>query len=155
MEQVDAAESWGLPEGFVSVRFQIQDEIKSLLRPLLQAGEPVVVTLANIESTITLVGTPQRLFVVRSGTALSGVTGFSAREFPWAGVTRLTLAHAGASVKVSVGFRTSDGRTAEVGRRATMGRDAIEHAMPFDAGQGQAAFGALHEIWQHAQRTGE
>ena len=155
MNPISDAARWGLPEGFVPVRFAIADEIKELLRPLLNAGEPAVVTLANIEGVVTLVGTPQRLFVVRSGQASAGVTGFSAREFPWEGVTKFTLAHAGAAVKLSVGFRTSNGRTAEVGRKAAMGRDATENALGFEAGQGQEAFAALHQIWQHVRQAGQ
>lgn len=153
MEPLPNASRWGLPNEFVPVRFAIADEIKQLLRPMLGAGEPAVVTLANIEGVVTLVGTPQRLFVVRSGEASAGVTGFSSREFPWLSVTKLTLAHGGQSVKLMVGFRTSNGRTAEVGRRAAMGRDAVENALGFDSAQGNAAFGALHQIWQHVRQS--
>jgi hypothetical protein len=153
MNPIPDAARWGLPEGFAPVRFAIADDIKELLRPMLGLAEPAVVTLANIEGTVTLVGTPQRLFVVRSGGTSAGVTGYSAREFPWAGMTKLVLAHAGHNVKLSIGFRTSNGRTAEVGRRAAMGRDATEHAFPFDAAQGQGAFAALHQIWHHVRSS--
>jgi len=153
MESMSNAERWGLPEGFVPVRFDIADEIKMLLRPLLGAGEPAVVTLSNAEGAVTLIGTPQRLFVVRSGEGSAGATGISTREFPWLGVTRLTLAQTGQNVKLAIGFRTSNGRTAEVGRRAAMGRDAIENALGFDSAVGNEAFGALHQIWQHVRHS--
>jgi hypothetical protein len=144
MSEETGAARWGLPEGFVPVRFAIADDIKELLRPMLRAGEPAIVTLANLEGTISVVGTPQRLFVVRAGGVLAGVTGYSVREFPWQGVTSLTMAHAGQNVRISAGFRTSDGRTAEVGRRAALGQPACEHAMPFEAESGQQVFAALY-----------
>ncbi len=144
---------WGLPPGFVPVRSAIADEVKVLLRPMLNAGEPAVVTLANVEEAVTLIGTPQRLFVVRTGDVAAGATGASVRELPWAGVTKLTLSHTCQNVKLAIGFRTSNGRTAEVGRRAVMGRDAVENVLGFEAAQGQAAFAALHQIWQHVKAT--
>ncbi len=153
MNAEDEASRWGLPEGFAPVRFAIADEIKVLLRPLLNPGEPAVVTLSNVEGAVTLVGTPRRLFVVRSGGVAAGASGVSSREFPWQGVTKLTLAQTAQNVKLAIGFRTSNGRTAEVGRRAVMGRDAVENAIGFDAAQGQAAFAALHQIWQHVKAS--
>ena len=152
---MDNAARWGLPEGFVPVRSAIPDDVKELLRPMLSPGELAVVALANAEDTVTLIGTQYRLFVGRSGATSAGVTGYTARELPWAGVTKITLSHAGTNVKLSFGFRTSNGRDVEVGRRAAMGRDAVEHAMPFESSQGQAAYAALYQLWQHATQAVE
>jgi hypothetical protein len=81
MSAEDAAVRWGLPPGFMPARFPIADDVKDLIRDMLEQGEPVIVTLANEGNSISLVATSQRVFSIRSG-LVAGVTGYTVREFP-------------------------------------------------------------------------
>jgi hypothetical protein len=145
----EIATQWGLPPGFQPVRYPVSDDVKSLIRDLLNTNEPVIVSIANEDGTISLIGTPQRLFSVRTG-ATAGVTGFNVREFPWEGITSLVRQSGSLNVKIVVSYRTTgDGRTVEVGRRAAMGRPAVDNLMPFETATGTAVFEAIHSIWQH------
>jgi len=147
---MDVAERWGLPAGFKPVRYPITEEVKGVLRDLLGPNEPVIVTLSNEGNTITLIATPQRLFTVRSGTVGgSGITGANVREFPWEGITKLILQPAALNVKIAIHFRSKDGRTVEVGRRAAMANDAVDNVMPFESAPGSEAFEAIYNIWEH------
>ena len=147
---MDVAESWGLPAGFRPVRHPISDDVKNVVRDLLSPGEPVIVTLSNEGDSISLVATPQRLFTIRAGTvAGSGITGANVREFPWEGITKMILQPAALNVKIAIHYRTMDGRTVEVGRRAAMGKDAVDNVMPFESAAGSDAFQAIFDVWQH------
>jgi hypothetical protein len=53
--------------GFAPARFPIADDVKDLIRDMLEAGEPVIVTLTNEGNSISLVATSQRVFSIRSG----------------------------------------------------------------------------------------
>jgi hypothetical protein len=149
----DIAAQWGLPPGFQPVRYPVPDDVKSLIRDLLNANEPVIVSITNEDATISLIGTPQRLFSVRTG-ATAGVTGFNVREFPWEGITNLVLQSGSLNVKIAMHYRTTgDGRTVEVGRRAAMGRPAVDNLMPFETAAGTAVFQAIHSIWHHKRAS--
>lgn len=154
MNETDTAAQWGLPPGFQPVRHAIGDDVKSLIRDLLRPNEPVIVSIANEGNTISLIATPQRVFSVRTG-ATAGVTGFNVREFPWEGIADLRLQAMPLNVKIAVHFRTSDGRTVEVGRRAAMGKPAVDNLMPFETAAGTAAFEAIHGIWHYKRVTSQ
>src|SRR4028119_1290101 len=117
MSAEDAAVRLGLPPGLMPARFPIADDVKDLIRDMLSPGEPVIVTLSNEGNSISLVATSQRVFSIRSG-LVAGVTGFTVREFPWEGISDLRLQAAALNVKISIHFKSTDGRTVEVGRRA-------------------------------------
>jgi hypothetical protein len=146
---VDVASRWGLPPGFVPVRHPIDDEVKEVVRGELSPGEPVVITLANEEGTVSIIATPQRLLSVRSGGATAGVTGFNVRDFPWEGITKLVLQQASTTLKFAIHYKTSDGRKVEVGRRAALAMAATENLMPFDPTAGHEVFAALYQIWEY------
>lgn len=152
---MDSVTRWGLPEGFVPVRYVVSDEVKDLVRSELQPDEPVLVSLANEGGNVTLIATPQRLLGIRSGAASAGVTGFSLKEFPWPGITKIVLQQATATVKFVVHFRSTDGRTVALGRRAALGKDASENYMPFDPTAGHEAFAAIHQLWEHKRHDGQ
>src|SRR5690606_2033546 len=120
----DIATRWGLPAGFQPVRYPIEDDVKEVMRDVLRPDEPVVVTLANENNNITVIATPQRLFVVRSGVAGAGVTGYNVKEYPWEGIVNMVMQQVSLNVKYVISYKTSDGRTVEVGRRARLGQDA-------------------------------
>ena len=146
---MDIAQRFGLPDGFAPVRYAVAHDVKDLVRGLLRPDEPVLVSLANESGNVTLIATPQRLLGVRSGGASAGVTGFSVKDFPWQGITRMVLQQAPATVKLVVHFRTGiDGRSVAVGRRAALGKDATENYMPFDVTAGHEAFAAIHQLWE-------
>ena len=145
----NAAESWGLPSDFAPVRYPISGEAKNAVREILHSGEPVVVTVANDNGSISLVATPQRLLVVREGAAMAGATGLKVSDYPWRGITKLQTQHAADALKISIGFKSNNNRTVELGRRAKLAKDAVDHMMPFAAETGHPAFTAIYEIWQH------
>ncbi len=148
MSAEDAAVRWGLPPGFIPARFPIADDVKELIRDMLQAGEPVIVTLTNEGNSISLVATPQRVFSIRSGMG-AGVTGYTVREFPWEGITDLRLQASALNVKISIHFKSSDGRTVAVGRRAAFGKPAVDNLTPFETNAGTQVFEAIHSVWHY------
>jgi hypothetical protein len=148
----DPALRWGLPAGFRPVLFPISPDVKDLLREMLGASEPAVVTLSNVEGSIFLVATPQRLFTVRSGQG-AGITGFNVKEFPWEGLTDLRLQSAGVSSKIALHYKSNDGRTVEIGRRAALAKAASDNLTPFDPSQAAPAFEAIQTIWAHKRNS--
>ncbi len=151
----NAAESWGLPVDFAPVRYPISDEAKNAAREILLPGEPVAVMVANDNGSISLIATPQRLLVVREGAAMAGATGLKVRDYPWRGITDLKTQHAAGALKISIGFKSNNNRTVELGRRARLAKDAVDHMMPFEAETGHPAFTAIYEIWQHVMAQPE
>jgi hypothetical protein len=150
----DAATRWGLPPGFRPVCFPISDEVKDLIRDMLGPGEPVILTVSNEGDSISIVATPQRLFTIRTGLT-AGITGFTVREFPWEGITDVRLQAAALNVKIALYFKTKDGRTVEVGRRAILGKSAIDNLTPFETNAGTHVFDAIHSIWHHKKSIAE
>ncbi|MBV9468374.1 MAG: hypothetical protein JO316_02225 [Abitibacteriaceae bacterium] len=149
MSTVDPAVQWGLPPGFQPVRYAVSDEVKEVVRSLLQPNEPVIVSIANEGNTISLVATPYRLFSIRSGGIVAGVTGANVREFPWAGITNMVLQQAALNVKIVLHFKSSNGRDVEVGQRARLAKAATDNLMPFESAAGAEAFQAIYNVWQH------
>jgi hypothetical protein len=152
MSAEDAAVRWGLPPGFTPARFPIADDVKDLIRDMLEQGEPVIVTLSNEGNSISLVATSQRVFSIRSG-LVAGVTGYTVREFPWEGISDLRLQASALNVKISIHFKSSDGRTVAVGRRAAFGKPAVDNLTPFETHAGTQAFEAIHAVWHYKKNT--
>jgi hypothetical protein len=149
----DVATRWGLPAGFQPVRYPLDEDVKEVMRDVLAPGEPVIVTLANESRTVSVIATPYRLFVARSGLAGAGVTGYNVKEFPWAGITNMVMQRASLNVKFVFSYKTSDGRTVEVGRRAKLGKDAKDNVMPFEPAAGAEVFETLQNLWRHYLET--
>lgn len=145
---MSSAAQWGLPPGFAPVRFPISDDAKAAVRPLLAESEPVVISLANDEDAIALVGTPQRLLVVKLSGLSAGAAGVAVREFPWAGITRIVATPLSFQLKFALYFRSSNGRTVEVGRRAQLGKAGVENLAGFDLDKGNAVLAAMMQIWE-------
>ena len=146
---MDTAQRWGLPEGFTPVRYPLADEVKDVVRGVLAPGEPAIVTIANEGATVSVVATPQRLLVVKSGAAGAGVTGFNVKEFVWEAITNLIFQPVSINCKYSISYRTSGGGKVETGRRAKMGKDAKDDVAPFEHVAGEEAFQAMYAIWHH------
>jgi len=143
------AEQWGLPADFQPVRFDIMDDVKSVMRDVLNTNEPVIVSLTNRSGTITLLATPQRFFSVKTGELSgAGVTGCLVKEYPWAGINRLVGQQAATNLRIAIHYRTSNGTDVEVGRRAAMGKPAVDTLTPFDLEKGRQALDAIIVIWQ-------
>ena len=142
------ATRWGLPPEFTPLRFPISDEAKAAVRPLLTAGDPVVISLANDEDAIALIGTPQRLLVVKLSALGAGAAGVKVREFPWEGIERIVATPLSFQLKIALHYRSSNGRTVEVGRRAKLADAAVENLAGFDLDNGNAAVAAMLQIWE-------
>lgn len=136
-----------LPPDFVPARYAISDEVKAALRPLLVAGEPVVVSIANESDTVSLVATPKRLFTVKTGALGSGAAGIAIREYPWQGVFDIVQTPMTHNLKIAVHFRSNNGKVVEVGRRAMLAKPAVENLMPFENQSGSEVFRALLQLW--------
>jgi len=149
----DAAARWGLPEGFRPIRHPIADEVKSVARGVLQPDEAVILTLANESGTISIIATSQRLLTIKSNDAGAGVTGFQTREYPWEAITNLVLQPGSLNVVFQIHYKTTGGGRVEIGRRAKMGKAAVDKVMPFDTQIGTDAFNALHHVWQHKMQN--
>lgn len=147
---MNSALRWGLPEGFVPVRYPIDDETKEMMRGVLQEGEPVVATIANEGGTVIVIATPQRLFTIKAKTiGGAGVTGFNTKEFPWEAITNLVLQNAPLNVVFQIHYRSNDGIKIEVGRRAKLAKDMTDKVMPFETEAGKEFFQAIYGIWHH------
>lgn len=142
-----------LPADFAPVRYAIPDEAKNALRGRVTAEDPILVTLSNEGQTASLVATANRLFVIKTGqmgmNTLGGSVTPSAqiREFPWEGVTHFTMTPMTYNVKFTLSYRTSNGKTVEVGIRARMGKPASEHVAAFETVAAEEAFAALTQLW--------
>ncbi len=146
----DAATLWGLPPDFEPVRIPISEEVKQVLRPMLSAGEPVLVTISNEGNSITLIATPLRVLAVKTGGAQAGATGSSVKEYPYEGITDMKIQSAAINVKIAFHFKTTtNGRTVEVGHRAKLAKDHVDNLMPFESTAGAEAFKAIYDIWVH------
>ena len=149
----NVATLWGLPDGFEPVRFPIPDAAKEAVRPLLSASEPVIVMLSNEGDSISLIATPLRVLVVKTGEQQAGATGASIKEFPYEGIADMKIQSAAINVKISLHFKsTNNGRTIEVGQRAKLAKDHVDNLMPFESMAGAQAFKAIYDVWVH--RTG-
>ena len=142
------AAQWGLPADFTPARFPIPDEAKTAVRPLLTPGDPVVISLANDEDALILVGTPQRLLVVKLSGLSAGAAGVAVREFPWEGITLIVATPLSFQLKIALHFRSSNGRTVETGRRAQLGRAGVENLAGFDLENGNTVLAAIMQIWE-------
>ena len=145
--------NWNLPPDFVPVCYPVSDEVKAIVRPLLGAAEPVIISLTNDEDAIALLATPDRVLSVKIGGLSAGATGVAVREFPWDGLTEIVATQLGLQMKLALHFRTSNGRTVEVGRRAHLGKPAVENLAGFDAETGHAVCAALLLVWNHKRQT--
>ncbi|HEX9996628.1 MAG TPA: hypothetical protein VGB45_05765 [Abditibacterium sp.] len=144
---MDIAQQWGLPPGFAPVRYGVSDEVKNALRGLLPAGEPVILSIANESDNVAIVGTPSCFFSVKTGELSAGAGGVAVREYPWEGVFDLIMTPMTHNLRITVHFRTSNGKKVEVGRRALLGKPATEHLMPFEHEAGAQIFRAMLQIW--------
>jgi hypothetical protein len=144
-----------LPPEFVPARYMISDEVKAALRPLLNAGEPVLVSIANESDTVSIVATPQRLFTVKTGALGSGAAGIAIREYPWLGVFDIVQTPMTHSLKIAVHFRSNNGKVVEVGRRALLAKPAVENLMPFENQSGSEVCRALLQLWNLARASAE
>ena len=146
---MSTATQWGLPPEFAPVRFPISDDAKAAVRPLLTAGDPVVISLANDEGGIAVVGTPQKLLVVKLSELGAGAAGVKVREFPWQGIERIVATPLSFQLKIALHYRSSNkGRTVEVGRRAKLADAAVENLAGFDLDNGNAIVAAMMQIWE-------
>lgn len=149
------AEQWGLPPDFQPVRFEIQENVKAVMRDVLNANEPVIVSITNRSGSITLLATPQRLFSVKTGNLSgAGVTGCQVKEYPWEGIDKLIAQQAADNLRVALHYRSSNGVTVETGRRAKMGRPAVDYLTPFEWDNGSLAFAAIYAVWE-AKKSSE
>lgn len=146
---MDTAQRWGLPVGFAPVRFPIADDAKEVVRRILEPGEAVIATIANQSGTVSIIATNNSLITVKSSDAGAGVTGFQTKEYLWEAIENLVLQPGSLNVALQIHYKTSGGGKVEIGRRAKMGRDAVDKVMPFDSENGTAVFDALHSVWQH------
>jgi hypothetical protein len=86
---MDTAQRWGLPAGFAPVRFPIADDVKEVVRRILEPGEAVVATIANESGTVSIIATTNSLITVKSSDAGAGVTGFQTKEYLWEAIENL------------------------------------------------------------------
>jgi hypothetical protein len=147
---MNIAEQWGLPADFQPVRFDIQEDVKNVIRDELQANEPVIVSITNRAGTLALLATPERIFCVKTGDLSGvGVSGCKVKDYPWEGITNLIAQQAADNLKIAVHYRSSNGSRVEVGRRAALGNPAVDYMATFDLEKGYVAFNAINSVWQH------
>ena len=145
---MDISEKWGLPSDFQPARFPINDEAKNAVRPVLGAGEPVIVSLQNDEELVSILATPGRILVIRAQEMGVGAGSASVKSFPWPGVFDLTLRPGALNVNFAIEYRTSDGgKTVEIGRRALLAKPKSDNLAGFPKAEGETVFRALTHLW--------
>lgn len=145
---MDATEKWGLPPGFVPVRYAISDDAKSAVRAQLGADEPVLVSLSNEEELVSIVATPSRILTVRAQELGVGAGTAQIKSFPFPAVFDLTLRPQTHTATLVIEYRTSDGgKTVEIGRRAFLAKPKSDTFLGFSKDEGEAAFRALLQLW--------
>ena len=150
---MDTAQRWGLPEGFEPIRFPIADEVKDVVRRILHPGEAVIATLANESGTVSIVATNKSLITIKSGDMGAGAGGVQTKEYLWEAIENFVLQPGSLNVAIQIHYKTSGGGKVEMGRRAKMGRDAVDKVMPFHTENGTAVFDALHSVWENKRAT--
>lgn len=146
---MDQAAQWGLPPGFTPVRYVISDDAKVVVRDLLKPNEPVIVSISNEGDTIAIVATPFRVLVVKTAGLGAGRSGASVKEYPWEGIFDIVLSPLALNVKFAIHYRSVDGRTVEVGRRAMIAKPHVDNLMAYEKAGGQEVFKALLKIWNY------
>ena len=136
-----------LPANFVPARYAVSDEVKAALQPLFGVNEPVLVSISNESDTIAIVATPQRMWTVKTGALGAGATGVALREYPWEAVFNIVQTPMTHNLKIAIHFRSNNGKTIEVGRRALLAKPAIENLMPFENQSGSEVYEALLQLW--------
>ncbi len=147
-KHMDISEKWGLPPGFQPARFAISDAAKNAVRPVLGAGEPVIVSLQNDDEILSILATPGRILTIRAQEV--GVSAGSAivKSFPWPGVFGLTMRPQAFNVSLVLEYRTSDnGKTVEIGRRAILAKEKSDVLAGFPKEEGEAVFQTLLQLW--------
>lgn len=152
---MDVAEKWGLPPGFRPIRFALSDATKESLRSVLNPNEPVIISISNEGDTVAIVATPTRVFSIKTTEMSAGASGASVRVYPWEGIFDLTMTPMTHNIKIAIEFRSSDGRTVEVGRKAKLAKPKTEQLTPFETVGGQEAFRGLLQIWNYKRSTAE
>ncbi len=150
---MDTAQRWGLPPGFAPVRFPIADDVKDVVRRILEPGEAVIATIANESGTVSIVATNNSLLTIKSSDMGAGAGGIQTKEYLWEAIENLVLQPGSLNIAIQIHYKTSGGGKVETGRRAKMGRDAVDKVMPFDTENGTAVFDALHAAWAHKRST--
>ena len=145
---MDISEKWGLPPDFQPARFPISDVAKIAVRPVLGAGEPIIVSLQNDEELLSILATPGRILVIRAQEMGIGAGGAVVKSFPWPGVFDLTMRPQAFNVSLVIEYRTSDGgKTVEIGRRAQLAKPKSDIFAGFPKAEGEAVFQALVLLW--------
>lgn len=152
---MDTAQRWGLPPGFAPVRFPIADDVKEIVRRILEPGEAVIATIANQSGTVSIIATNNSLITVKSGDMGAGAIGVQTKEYLWEAIENLVLQPGSLNIAIQIHYKTSGGGKVEIGRRAKMGRDAMDKVMPFDSENGAAVFEALHAVWSYKRMKAE
>jgi len=142
------AAQWGLPPDFAPARYAIPDEAKNVVRGLLQPNEPVIISIGNEGDTIALVATPYRVLVIKTSALGAGAAGANVREFPYEGIERIVMRPQTINLTLALHYRTSNGRTVEVGRRARMAKPAVDNLMAFELAAGEEVYAALQKVWE-------
>ena len=153
---MDVAEQWGLPPGFRPVRYVISDAAKAALRGVLGPNEPVIISISNEGDSVAIVGTPFRVFTVKtSELGGSGVSGANVKEFPWEGIQDIVLGPLSLNVKISLVYRSSDGRIVATGRKAALAKEHTDHLMAFEKVGGTEIFRALLQVKNYKKMVAE
>ncbi len=150
---MDISEKWGLPPGFAPVRFEVSDDAKAAVRPILGAGEPVILSLQNEEETVALIGTPGRVLSVRAQEMGVNAGASLVKSFPWPGVFELTMRPQAGTVSLVIEYPTTDGgKTVEVGVRAKLAKTKQDVFAGFPKEEGEAVFRAMLQVsnWKKA-----
>ena len=155
---MDISEKWGLPPGFAPVRFGISDDTKNAVRPILGAGEPVIVSLQNEEETVALLATPGRMLSVKAQEMGVNAGASLVKSFPWPSVFDVTLRPQASTITIVVEYPTTDnGKTVEVGVRAKLAKTKQDVFAGFPKDEGEAVYRTLLQIsnWKKAHPMAE
>ncbi|MCS6860106.1 MAG: hypothetical protein NZT92_07295 [Abditibacteriales bacterium] len=133
------------------LRFPLTGNLAAWVQRNVPAEEEILFSLENEEHTTALVGTSQRLLVLRGDPLIGGWEGVNVKAYPYASIADVRYTLGPLNTKIQLHVYTYLGKP-EVGRRARLGQITVENFAPFDSDKAVKVCETLRE-WAATARA--
>lgn len=120
------------PPSMPALRFPLTGNLAAWVQRNIPPEEEILFSLENEEHTTALVGTSQRLLVLRGNPLIGGWEGVNVKVYPYASIAEVRYTLGPLNAKIQLHVHTYLGKP-EVGRRARLGQITVENFAPFDS----------------------